>query len=225
MPEALTHGPEPRLRAAPPASESAGAVSPVPGGPGAAPSFLLYRRAERGAFGPPLVTAPILGPAFVDETARAGDRWCYVVRKVVSTAPLIESEASNEACLTVVDVAAPETPVGLAARDRRGRRGHVEPVLRRGSGSYRVYRGAGEGPGKRIADVPGGRDHLPRRFRPRGVLVHYTVTAVDAAGNESPRLLPGRRPPSLRPGCPGPRDAISLPRHVPRAGRRIRRGQ
>jgi hypothetical protein len=195
--EASPVAPSPASEPPPPASEGAGAVSPAPGSPTAVPSFFVYRRSERGAFGAPLVTAPILEPAFVDETAHAGERWCYVARNVASTSPLIESEASNEACLTVADVAPPEAPVGLAARETdEGVEVTWSPSPEEDLKVYRLYRGAGEGPGKRVADVPAGTTTYVDIAAPRGVLVHYTLTALDAAGNESRRSSPAA---ALRP--------------------------
>jgi hypothetical protein len=181
-------------------SPGAGVPSPAPSAaPSAppAPSFFIYRRSDRGSYGEPLVKALTVASTFQDESALPGERWCYVVRTVASTSPLIESEASNEACLTVEDVAPPETPVGLAARETdEGVEVSWSPSSEADLKVYRIYRADGEGPAKRIAEVPAGTSSYVDVSAPRGVPLHYSLGALDAAGNESPRSSPAA---ALRP--------------------------
>jgi len=157
----------------------------------------VYRRAERGSYGGPAAKAPTVASTFQDETTQPGDRWCYVVRTVASTSPSIESEASNEACLTVEDVAPPETPVGLAARETdEGVEVTWSPSTEPDLKVYRIYRADGPGPSRQIAEVPAGTSTYVDASAPRGVPVHYTLSALDAVGNESPRSSPAA---ALRP--------------------------
>jgi hypothetical protein len=196
--------PEPSPTATPESVEAASpgvsGPSPVPSAapPGlAAPSFFVYRRSDRGSYGDPLVKAPTVASTFQDEGALPAERLCYVVRTVASTSPWIESEASNEACLTVEDVAPPETPVGLAARETdEGVEVSWSPSSEADLKLYRIYRADGEGPAKRIAEAPAGTSSYVDASAPKGVPLHYTLGALDAAGNESPRSSPAA---ALRP--------------------------
>ncbi len=152
------------------------------------PSFFVYRRAKAGDFGLPLKDKPTTDTTLADEKALPGDSWCYAVRTVSSTAPLLESTATDEACLTVEDVAAPATPVGVAAQPREGGlevswSPSPEPDL----AVYRVYRWSQGVPVARIADVPAGETAYLDSNAPTGTMVRYSVTAVDKSGNESGR--------------------------------------
>jgi hypothetical protein len=152
---------------------------------------LLYRRDESGDYGAPLVDEPLRGAAtFLDATATLGTRVCYVARTVVSGAPLIESEASNEACVGVEDKKAPAAPQGVAvlATDA-GIEVSWSPSPEPDLALYRVYRhAAGAGP-ERIAEVRAPETSALDTTAGAGRFV-YTVTAVDTAGNESPRSTP-----------------------------------
>jgi fibronectin type 3 domain-containing protein len=152
---------------------------------------LLYRRDESGDYGAPLVDEPLRGAAtFLDATATLGTRVCYVARTVVSGAPLIESEASNEACVGVEDKKAPAAPQGVAvlATDA-GIEVSWSPSPEPDLALYRVYRhAAGAGP-ERIAEVRAPETSALDTTAGAGRFV-YAVTAVDTAGNESPRSTP-----------------------------------
>jgi len=130
---------------------------------------------------------PLQAAAFEDTAAAPGQSFCYVVRLVAATAPLIESASSNEACLAVKDVAAPAAPVGVAALVRDGA---VEvswsPSSEPDLALYRVYRGAPGAAPQRLAEVAAGESTFRDTPAERGMPFLYTVTAVDAAGNESP---------------------------------------
>ena len=121
---------------------------------------------------------------------RPGESWCYVVRTVVSTEPVVESGPSGEACVEVRDVFAPAAPTGVAAFVREtGAEVSWSPSPEPDLARYRVYRAEEGGPSLRVAEVAAGTtawlDTSPLAA-PRA----YTVTAVDANGNESP---PSRR--------------------------------
>lgn len=196
--------PEPSPPAAPEGGDTAspGVIGPSPApsaeppGP-PAPSFFVYRRSEHGSYGDPLVKVPIVSSTFRDETALPLEGWCYTVRTVASTAPLIESDASNEACLTVEDVAPPETPVGLAARETdEGVEVSWSPSSEADLKIYRLYRADGGRPAKPIADLSAGTSRYVDASAPRAIPLHYTLSALDAVGNESPRSSPAA---ALRP--------------------------
>jgi hypothetical protein len=188
-----------RLRPSPVPSPSRAQAAPMAGaeGPGIAPeaspspsapgvSFFVYRRSEHGTYGPPLSATTIASTTYEDDTAVPGETWCYAVRTVASTTPQIESETSNEPCLKVEDVSPPAAPVGVTARETEGGVEVVwspapEPDLK----VFRVYRSVGNQRAKLVAEVPGGTTTYLDAEAPQGALVHYTLTAVDEAGNES----------------------------------------
>jgi hypothetical protein len=150
------------------------------------PSFFVYRRSKTGDYVLPLEDKPTTGVTTVDEKALPGDSMCFVVRTVSSTAPLVESAASDEACLTVEDIAAPATPVGVAAQPKEGGlevswSPSPEPDL----ALYRIYRWSQGVPVSRIAELPAGQTTYLDTDAPAGVVVRYSVSAVDKSGNES----------------------------------------
>ncbi len=146
----------------------------------------LYRRGDPGSYGAPLREELLHEGVYLDATAPLGRTACYVARTVVAADPLIESEPSNEACLAVEDKQPPAAPSGITtlAVDAGleiswSPSGEPDLVL------YRVYRVApGETP-VRVAEVRPPETRGVDGDAPQG-RVQYFVTAVDAAGNESP---------------------------------------
>ena len=155
----------------------------------------LYRRAGQGELSL-LVPDPLAGTSFEDTSAAQGQTWCYVARLVTGTEPLVESADSPEACLEVKDVFPPAPPTGLSALLQDA---DVEvswsPSADADLKSYRLYRATGGGEPQRVAEVPA--DKTSVRDAPAAGAVHvYTLTAVDAHGNESAPSAPAevRRP-------------------------------
>jgi hypothetical protein len=152
------------------------------------PAFFVYRRSKTGDYALPLQDRPTTEVTAIDEQAQPGDAWCFVVRTVSSTAPLVESAATDEACLTVEDVAAPGTPQGVAAQPSEGGlEVSWSPSPEADLAAYRVYRWSQGVPVARIAEVPAGETTYLDADAPGGVVVRYSVTAVDKTGNESGR--------------------------------------
>jgi len=176
-----------------PSPEATPSPEPVPETAG----LFLYRRDESGEYAAPLVTEPLRGEAtFLDATAAVGARVCYVARTVVSGAPLIESEASNESCVGVEDKKPPAAPQGVAvlATDA-GIEVSWSPSPEPDLVLYRVYRQAAGGAPERIAEVRAPETSALDVSAGAGRFVYF-VSAVDAAGNEGPRSTPvegGRR--------------------------------
>jgi hypothetical protein len=175
---------KPRGSTAPPPAQSSPSPRPTPPPRG----IRLFR--TDGAR-EQIVGDPIRGASFLDKTVRQGERACYVVRYATTLAPLVESEPSNEACLQVKDIAAPEAPASLTADQSEG---FVEivfvPSASRDAVAHRVYRERG-GTRALIATVPS----PGTRARDADVLpgpASYFASAVDAAGNESPLTAPFR---------------------------------
>jgi hypothetical protein len=153
-----------------------------------APSFFVYRRSKTGDYVFPLQDKPTTDATALDEKALPGDSSCFVVRTAASTAPLVESGPSNEACLTVEDVAAPATPLGVAAQPKEGGlEVSWSPSPEADLAVYRVYRWSQGAPVARIAEAPAGETTYLDTEAPAGVVVRYSVSAVDKSGNESGR--------------------------------------
>jgi hypothetical protein len=152
--------------------------------------FFIYRRTGKQPYAQPLVPEPLEETRFHDDTAPLGTTACYVVRAVASPDPLIESAASNEACVEVRDITAPAMPVGLVVLPRdTGLELLWSPSPETDLAGYRVYRTAPGGEPERLAEVDQAHSSWLDTTARRGVAYRYTVRAFDRAGNESP---PGR---------------------------------
>jgi fibronectin type 3 domain-containing protein len=159
-------------------------------------SALVYRK--KGAareYETPLDRTPTTAAAYRDTSVAPGDSWCYVVRAVGGTEPLVESAPSSEACVSVRDVFAPAAPTGVAALAAGG---VVDvswsPSTEADLGSYRVYRSDGGEP-RKLAEVPAAETRYRDETAEIGPTYSYTVTAVDKDGNESTPSAPAKARP------------------------------
>jgi hypothetical protein len=148
--------------------------------------FLVYRRAGSAAYARPMPPGVLEKRSLQDKNAPEGEKVCYVVRAAASLEPLVESAASNEACIDVRDITPPAAPTGLAVVPReRGLEVVWTPSVDQDVAAYRVFR---EGPGEarhRMAEVPAGGSAWTDESAKSGVAYRYSLTAVDQAGNES----------------------------------------
>jgi len=160
--------------------------SPAPTPPPFAGGFWVYRRPSNGAFGRPLFPLPTEAREFLDPGATLDQTACYVVRAVASTEPVVESAASEEACVLVKDITPPAPPEGLTALAGEGL---IEltwsPSPESDLDVYRLYRSAAGAAPTLVATVPGGQTRFEDKSAAPGVAYRYTLTAVDKAGNES----------------------------------------
>ena len=153
--------------------------------PVAVAGYAVYRRdaAEEGYDAP---IGETLRSPFVDESAAAGKDYVYTVRaSPTADRPPVLGPAADEVRADTRDVFPPARPEGLLVlAEEGGNRLVWNPVLTRDLAGYRAYARDGGGAWTRRADgltdpafydagAPAGR--------------RYGVTAVDAAGNESPR--------------------------------------
>jgi hypothetical protein len=146
-------------------------------GPG--PTYRIFRSTGKDK---PVLLGNSDRAEYVDSTAQFGQSYNYIVQAVSGTT---ESEISPPVAITPVDKFAPAAPAGLTivagigsielVWDR-----NTEPDLR----GYRVYRGAGDGPLARIAEMVDTPSYSDRQVE-TGKRYRYAVTAVDQAGNES----------------------------------------
>jgi hypothetical protein len=128
-------------------------------------------------------------PEHLDASVAPGEEWCYEVRFAVALEPLAESAAPPEACIAVKDIAPPAAPLGLAVLVRSDA---IElswtAVSAPDLAGYRVFRADAPGVEPRlVGELAAGETVFRDRQTAAGVLYVYFVSAVDAAGNESPR--------------------------------------
>jgi len=167
---------------APAPAETETEEAPAPAGYG----FHVYRRVDPARYGPPITAEPTTEHGVLDPAPPQDGRACYEVRAVASDNPLIESAPSNEACVDVRDIVPPAAPSGVAVLPREeGLEVVWTPSPETDLALYRVYRASGDGERGRVAEVPLGTTTWVDATAASGALHHYTVTAVDAAGNES----------------------------------------
>ena len=141
---------------------------------------------------------PVAAPTTVyqDISAQPGQSWCYVARAVASAEPLVESAASNEACVDVKDIVPPSPPAGLTALARaEGVEVTWSPSAEADVHVYRLYR-TFRRQREKLVELKAPETSYLDATAPPGSLVRYTVTAVDQAGNESADAEPAeaRRP-------------------------------
>jgi fibronectin type 3 domain-containing protein len=136
----------------------------------------------------------LTAPEYEDRSVQPGEEWCYVVRFLASTDPLVESPSSTERCVAFKDIAPPAAPIGIAVVLRAdGVEVSWSPSPEADLAAYRIYRAAPRGePAVQIAEVPAGQTSVRDGSPTTGVVNVYTVTAVDKVGNESPASNPAQ---------------------------------
>jgi fibronectin type 3 domain-containing protein len=121
---------------------------------------------------------------FIDRTASYGKPYSYSVQAFAGTA-----ESARTPLVTVIprDTFPPAPPTGLNAIAGLN---SIELTWERSPeadlGGYRVYRAEAAGDFKLTADAVEGPAYSDKAIS-RGTRYRYSVTAVDQAGNESPR--------------------------------------
>ena len=158
-------------------------------------NFQILRKAQGENFTP---VATVQQPQWIDANAESGKQYTYQVLTIVKLGnnKEAESDLSDEASITPVDTFPPATPSGLRpspavtsielAWDRNN-----EPDL----AGYRIYRavltagGANAATLEKLIDIgqiPSYSDHNVEH----GKTYRYALSAIDRAGNESPKTLP-----------------------------------
>jgi hypothetical protein len=180
-------GPSPSQGGASPSAGVSPSPSPSPTPTPITTGFYVYRKEKLGGYGRPLQPIPLQTAVYSDTTAAPGTSYCYVVATVASTDPVVESERSNEVCLDVADVTPPAPPLGLAVLAKaKGLEISWSPSPEADLAVYRLYRSVrGEKP-VRVVEIPAGVTTYIDGDVKSGVLYVYTLSALDASGNESP---------------------------------------
>jgi hypothetical protein len=151
--------------------------------PGA--EFRVFRKTDGPAFA---LAATVQKPEFLDPQAEFGKPVTYTVQTIARhDAKIAESELSDPVTLTPVDKFPPATPAGLRASTAPN---SIELTWDRNSegdlAAYRIFRAVANGPFEKLADVSAVPTYSDRTVEP-GKTYRYAITAVDRAGNESPR--------------------------------------
>jgi hypothetical protein len=130
--------------------------------------------------------AEVDGSAWTDTSAEFGRQYEYRVLAVMGTA---ESDPSEVLSVVYRDRIPPAVPVGLTAAAGAGSIELVwEAVADATLAGYRIYRAAGDAELVRVGESP--TPGFSDRSTQPGQRYRYAVTAIDQAGNESPRSSP-----------------------------------
>jgi hypothetical protein len=170
---------------APSALLSATATPATAPTPTPASGYEVRRRPAAGA-AVLLTGKPIAAPPFLDEAPLGSGRFCYTVRVVVATDPPLSGNDSSESCVDVKDQRPPQPPGGVTVLPRAGAfELSWSPSADADVALYRVYRASGGALPARLAEMPAAERAYRDPSGVRGTAYRFTVTAVDAAGNES----------------------------------------
>ncbi len=149
---------------------------------GAAGKYRVLRATEDAA---PAALAEVEAREFLDNTSIYGIRYGYQVQALGDKA---QSETTDRAVVTPVDVFPPAAPAGLTTV--AGPAG-IDLAWERNTESdfkaYRVYRALGDGALQQLAEID--TPSYVDRAVESGKRYRYQVSSVDQLGNESPRTL------------------------------------
>ena len=149
-------------------------------------NFRVFRKAEGADY---IAVANVQQPEWLDANSEFGKRYVYLVQTIVKLAngKEAESELSDEKVVTPEDKFPPAVPSGLRATTAPN---SIELNWERNSESdlagYRIYRAMGDGALEKLADV-GPAPSYSDRSAGRVGKYRYAISALDQAGNESPR--------------------------------------
>jgi hypothetical protein len=148
--------------------------------------FRVFRKTGDEAY---TQVASVQTPSWTDTATEFGTRYGYEVQSIVKlgNGKEAESELSDEASLVPRDVFPPAVPKGVQGSSAPG---SIELNWERNTegdlNGYRVYRAEGNGAMEKIAEVSVVPSYSDRKVE-AGKTYRYSVSAVDQAGNESPR--------------------------------------
>jgi fibronectin type 3 domain-containing protein len=153
-----------------------------------AAGFRVYRRqAESRTWDEPLVTLPGEARSHLDTSARYGQRYIYTVTALASREPAVESAFAAEREVDYEDRFAPAPPEDLVVLPESAGANLVwKPSPDADAVGYVVYRRDPGADFRRLDEQPVGELKYADSGLAAGLVYHYRVTAVDAAGNEGP---------------------------------------
>jgi hypothetical protein len=151
--------------------------------------FRIFRKTGDGDYAP---AANVQNPDWTDTATEFGKRYAYVVQSIVKldNGKEAESELSDEASIIPRDIFPPAAPKGVQGSSAPN---SIELNWERNGeddlNGYRVYRAEGSRALEKIADISAVPSYSDRRVE-HGKTYRYAITAMDQAGNESPRSAP-----------------------------------
>jgi len=151
--------------------------------------FRVFRKTEGADFAP---VASVKKPEWTDSATEFGKRYTYLVQSIVSVGnqKQAESDLSDEASIVPRDIFPPLAPKGVQASTAPN---SIELNWDRNTeedlSGYRIYRAEGNGAMEKAGDVSAVPSFSDRKVE-HGKTYHYAISAVDQAGNESPRSAP-----------------------------------
>jgi hypothetical protein len=156
-------------------------------------NFQIFRKAQGETFTP---VAKVQQPQWTDANAEFGKPYAYQVQTIVKLAgnKEAESDLSAEASITPVDTFPPAAPSGLRPSPAVN---SIELAWDRNNESdlagYRIYRttvtAAAAAPLEKLADIGQIPSYSDRNVE-HGKTYRYALSAIDRAGNESPKTPP-----------------------------------
>ena len=131
-------------------------------------------------------------PEWTDSGTEFGKRYTYLVQSIVTVGDRkqAESDLSDEATIVPRDIFPPAAPKGVQASiapnsiELNWERNTEEDL-----NGYRVYRAEGNGAMEKVGDVSVVPSYSDRKVE-HGKTYRYAISAIDQAGNESPRSAP-----------------------------------
>ena len=156
---------------------------------GRSTAFRVFRKSGDTPFAR---VADVAAPEWTDTTIETGKAYVYIVQSIVKLDNTREAESEFSANLPVTprDVFPPAAPRNL--------QGSLAPNsvelnwdrnLEDDLAAYRIYRAEGDAAFEKLADLPAIPSYSDRSAA-AGKSYRYVVTALDQAGNESPRSSP-----------------------------------
>jgi hypothetical protein len=151
--------------------------------------FRVFRKTGDSGYAP---LADVPTPEWTDTATEFGKPYTYLVQTIVKleNRKEAESDLSDEASIVPRDIFPPAAPKGLQASTAPN---SIELNWERNTeedlNGYRVYRGEGSQALEKIADVSVVPSYSDRKAE-HGKTYRYAISAVDQAGNESPRSAP-----------------------------------
>ncbi|MEO8372486.1 MAG: hypothetical protein ABI806_25085 [Candidatus Solibacter sp.] len=136
--------------------------------------------------------AEVTASEWTDVSAEIGKTYVYIVQSIVKLGNAREAESDFSANLSVIpsDTFPPAAPQNLqGSSSPNSAELNWDRNLEDDLASYRVYRAEGDGAFEKLADVSAIPSYSDRKAV-AGKTYRYVVTALDQAGNESPRSAP-----------------------------------
>jgi len=152
-------------------------------------AFRVFRKSGDTPFAR---VADVTAPEWTDTSAEIGKTYQYIVQSIVKLDNAKEAESDFSANLSVTprDVFPPAAPQNLqGSSSPNSVELNWDRNLEDDLAGYRVYRAEGDAAFEKLADVSAIPSYSDRSAA-AGKTYRYVVTALDQAGNESPRSAP-----------------------------------